>query len=121
MKTLGIIIMVLLLVGCTTMTSTKTVTFEKDSINLHPFPWPTKETVNEAGEVSVEFILPDGTFQTVEGMPHMGNMVVIANQNDGTDQQGAKTDAKASASANVTSPNANATTGPISDDPPPTE
>ena len=81
-----VVLAVLLFVGCTTNESIKYVEYQQGSINLHPFPFPTQEVVNEAGEVSYEMILPDGTYLTIQGMPNMGNLTLVTNQNDGTDQ-----------------------------------
>ena len=97
------------LLACTSVTSTKTVTFEPGSINLHPAPWVTQETTNEAGDITYEMVLPDGTYQTVAGMPILGNLYVIVNLNDGTTQEGARTRSAIEADANLNSPNA--TTG----------
>ena len=97
------------LLACTSVTSTKTVTFEPGSINLHPAPWTTVETTNEAGETVWEFILPDGTYQTIGGMPVIGNLTLVVNLNDGTTQEGARTRSAIEADANLNSPNA--TTG----------
>jgi len=93
------------LLACTTVNSTKTVTFEPGSINLHPSPFVTQETTNEAGEVVVEMVLPDGTYQTIAGMPNLGNLTLVVNLNDGTDQEGAKTRTAIEADANLNSPN----------------
>ena len=109
MRTAVIIIACACLIACTTVNSTKTVTFDQDSINLHPAPWTTQETTNEAGEVVWEFILPDGTYQTIGGMPVIGNLTLVVNLNDGTEQAGARTRAALEADANLNSPNA--TTG----------
>ncbi|MCP4493314.1 MAG: hypothetical protein GY820_39320 [Gammaproteobacteria bacterium] len=73
-------------IGCTTMDSTKFVIYETGSINLHPTPYEIREVTTETGEVRHEMILPDGTFFDVTGMPYMGNLTLVTNQNDGTDQ-----------------------------------
>ena len=105
------------LLACTTVNSTKTVTFEPGSINLHPSPFVTQETTNEAGEVVVEMVLPDGTYQTIAGMPNLGNLTLVVNLNDGTDQEGARTKGTLEADANLNSPNATTGTSTITEEP----
>jgi len=117
MRTAVIIIACACLIACTTVNSTKTVSFEPGSINLHPGPWKTVESVNEAGEPVVEFVLPDGTYQTVAGMPNFGNLTLVVNLNDGTTQEGARTKGTLEADANLNSPNATTGTSTITEEP----
>ena len=105
------------LLACTTVNSTKTVTFDKDSINLHPAPWTVQETVNETGETTYEMVLPDGTYLSIAGMPVVGNLTLVVNLNDGTDQEGARTKGTLQADANLNSPNATTGTSTITEEP----
>lgn len=92
--------------------SNKYVYFYRDSVNLHP---PSVKVVegsyadDEEG-TGTEMVLPDGSYVTLTGGGAAGNLMLVVNQNDGTDQD-AKTDAKASAAATVNSPNSTTDTG----------
>ena len=90
--------------GCTsTGDSWKSVTYEEGSINLHPFPVLMQEGENEGGQN--EIILPDGSYVTLTGTGSAGNLYLITNLNDGTEQTTeTKTDASLDADANVNSP-----------------
>ena len=101
---LAIVAVALLLLGCTsTGDSFKLVTYERGSINLHPFPVLMIEGENEGGEN--ELILPDGSYVTLTGTGSAGNLYLITNQNDGTEQTTkAEVEAKLDADANVNSP-----------------
>ena len=89
MRLMTVTLAALLLVGCTTMDSTKLVVYEAGSINLHPFPVLMTEGQTEGGKN--ELILPDGSYVTLTGTGSAGNLYLITNQNDGTEQT---TDAK---------------------------
>ncbi len=104
--TIAILALIVPLVACTSTGDTnKTVTFEPGSINLHPFPYPVREVTTETGEVRYEMILPDGTYQVVQGMPNMNNLTLVNNLSDVAEQTtDVKTDAEIDADANVNSP-----------------
>ena len=81
-----LLIVVPMTMGCSMVDSEKLVRFESDSINLHPFPYKIVEGTLENGDTQYEMVLPDGTYQTVQGMPNIGNLYLIVNLNDGTSQ-----------------------------------
>lgn len=115
---LALLSVFLILPGCkspggTDNTSTKMVIFMKDSIKLTVPDMDLKEGVYEAGtNEGTEVVLPDGSYVKLSGGGSAGNLMLVVNQNDGTDQE-AKTDAQASASANVNSPNSTSDTGDV--------
>lgn len=104
-----LLVCALALSACTTVHSTKIVRYEPGSVNLHPFPFKLEEVEGQEGGGG-EMILPDGTYFTLAGGGSAGNVMILTMQNDGTDQEGASTEAKAA--ANVNSPDANAGTPP---------
>ena len=86
--------------------STKTVNFHRQSINLHPMPVKLDATEGEGegpdGTEGAGMILPDGSYVKLSGGGSAGNLMLVVNQNDGTEQTAdTKTDAQADVTADV--------------------
>ena len=83
--------------------STKTVTFHENSINLHPMPVDLSAVEGEGeNPEGAGMILPDGSYVKLSGGGSAGNLMLVVNQNDGTEQAAdTKTDATADVDATV--------------------
>jgi len=93
----------------TMVKSTKTVNFHRQSINLHPMPVKLDATEGEGegpdGTEGAGMILPDGSYVKLSGGGSAGNLMLVVNQNDGTEQAAdTKTDATADIDASGTIP-----------------
>jgi hypothetical protein len=93
----------------TMVKSTKTVNFHRQSINLHPMPVKLDATEGEGegpdGTEGAGMILPDGSYVKLSGGGSAGNLMLVVNQNDGTEQAAdTKTDATADLDASGTIP-----------------
>jgi len=82
---LTIALLAAMLIGCSSVESTKYVVYEQGSINLHPLPVKSITEGTLAGGEN-EIIMPDGSYVTVSGTPSLSNLYLITNQNDGTSQ-----------------------------------
>ena len=104
---------VVFVAGCkspfgTTNISHKTVHVHPNAVNLHPIPGSVGDAV-DGTENGTEFIQPDGSFVSLTGGGMVGNLILSIMLNDDTGQT-TKTDAKASAQANVKSDDASIVT-----------